>query len=235
MAILSMPHPEMPSPEPKPFLTRRRLVTGILGLALVLGIVLTLMTSADDHLFSEASIRQHLSNLGPAGPVLLIAIMVLAVVVSPIPSGPIAIAAGAVYGTLWGGVFVLIGAFIGACLAFGLARYLGFDAIRTSQNRFLKAIAAPRSQWSLMAIIFASRLIPFISFDAVSYAAGLTSLTFPRFAVATLLGVIPVSFVLTAIGDGMTDAEMSWPLLALLGGITLVPVIGKWLWDRFRR
>jgi uncharacterized membrane protein YdjX (TVP38/TMEM64 family) len=85
-----------------------------------------------------------------------------------------------------------------------------------------------------MAIVFASRLIPFISFDAVSYAAGLTSLTLPRFALATALGVVPVSFVLSAIGAGMHDAEMSKPLLAVIAGITLIPVVGKWLWDRLR-
>ena len=216
----------MPSPP-----TKRQLLAGALALTLVAGLALPYVLHADHPVFSEAWLRQTIAALGPFGPLALIAIMALAIVISPIPSAPIGVAAGALYGTLLGGICVIIGAFLGACLAFTAARYLGFDAIRQSQNRILKAIAAPRSQWSLMAIIFASRLIPFISFDVVSYAAGLTALTFLRFAVATLLGVIPVSFVLTAIGAGMANAEMSWPLLALLGGITLVPVIGKWLWD----
>ena len=211
--------------------TNRTLLAAAVALALVAGLALPSLMLTDQPLFSEAWMRQTIASLGPFGPLALIAIMALAIVASPIPSGPIGIAAGALYGTLWGGVCVIIGAFIGAILAFLTARYLGFDAIRRSDNRLLKAIAAPRSQGALMVIIFASRLIPFISFDAVSYAAGLTALTLPRFAAATLLGVIPVSFVLSAIGAGMHDAEMSWPLLALIGGITLVPVIGKWLWD----
>ena len=221
----------MPTP-PRP--TKRLLFAAALALAIVAGLALPYLLRADHPVFGEAWMRQTIAALGPIGPLALVAAMALAIVVSPIPSGPIGIAAGAVYGTLWGGFCVIAGAFLGACLAFLAARYLGFDAIRRSDNRFLKAIAAPRSQWSLMAIIFASRLIPFISFDAVSYAAGLTTLTFPRFALATLLGVIPVSFILTAMGAGMADAEMSWPLLALIGGITLVPVIGKWLWDHIK-
>lgn len=216
----------MPAPR-----TNRRLLAAALALALVAGLALPYLMLADHPVFSEAWMRQTIAAFGPAGPLALIVIMALAIIISPIPSGPIGIAAGALYGTLWGGICVIVGAFLGACLAFLAARYLGFDAIRRSDNRFLKAIAAPRSQWSLMAIIFASRLIPFISFDAVSYAAGLTSLTLPRFAIATLLGVIPVSFVLAAIGAGMADAEMSWPLLALIGGITLIPLVAKWLWD----
>lgn len=218
----------------KPLVTKRRLLGAGLALALGLGLLLPYLMLTEKPLFTETWVREQIVALGPFGPAALVAIMTLAIVVSPIPSGPIGVAAGAIYGTALGGVLTVTGAFLGACIAFLAARYLGFDAIRRSENRVLKAIAAPRSQWSLMAIVFASRLIPFISFDAVSYAAGLTSLTFPRFAIATLLGVIPVSFVLTAIGAGLKGAEMSTPLLALLGGITLVPVVGKWLWDRLR-
>ncbi len=217
-----------------PIITKRRLLGAGLALALGLGLLLPYLMLSDHPTFSEAWVRDQIIALGPFGPLALVVIMTLAIVVSPIPSGPIGVAAGAIYGTALGGVLTVTGAFLGACIAFLAARYLGFDAIRRSENRVLRAIAAPRSQWALMAIVFASRLIPFISFDAVSYAAGLTSLTFPRFAIATLLGVIPVSFVLTAIGAGLKDAEMSTPLLALLGGITLVPVVGKWLWDRLR-
>jgi uncharacterized membrane protein YdjX (TVP38/TMEM64 family) len=217
-----------------PFITKRRLVGACLVLALGLGLLLPYLMLGDLPTFSEAWVRKEINDLGAFGPAALVLFMALAIVVSPIPSGPIGVAAGAIYGTLLGGVLTVVGAFLGACIAFLCARYLGFDAIRQSENRVLKALAAPRPQWSLMAIVFASRLIPFISFDAVSYAAGLTALTLPRFALATLLGVIPVSFVLTAIGAGLHEAEMSKPLLALIGGITLLPVIGKWLWDKLR-
>ncbi len=229
-----MDAPRIPMTDRKPLFTRRRLVAAGLALAVIAGLALPYLMLGEQPIFGEAWMRDQIGALGAAGPVAVALIMALAIVVSPIPSGPIGVAAGAIYGTLWGGIAVICGAFLGACIAFLAARYLGFDAIRASENRLLKAIAAPRSQWSLMAIVFASRLIPFISFDAVSYAAGLTSLTFARFALATLLGVIPVSFVLTAIGAGLQGAEMSTPLLALIAGITLLPVVGKWLWDRVK-
>lgn len=221
-------------PDPQPRFTARKALAALLVLALVAGLVLPTLMTGDTMLFSEAWVRQTIGGLGVAGPMLLVLIMALAIVLSPIPSGPIGVAAGAVYGTLLGGLLTVAGAFLGAIIAFLAARYLGFDAIRQSNNRVLRAIAAPRSQWSLMAIVFASRLVPFISFDAVSYAAGLTALTLPRFAVATLFGVIPISFILSGLGAGLHDAEMSKPLLAVVAGITLVPVIGKWLWDRIR-
>jgi uncharacterized membrane protein YdjX (TVP38/TMEM64 family) len=215
-------------------MTKRRMLMAVLVLAVLAVMVLPYVLSGNQQMFSEEWVRDLATGLGRAGPALLVLLMACAIVLSPIPSGPIGVAAGALYGTLWGGVVTVLGAFLGACIAFLAARYLGFDAVRQSQNRLLQALAKPRPQWSLMAVVFASRLIPFISFDAVSYAAGLTSLTLPRFALATLLGVVPVSFVLTAIGAGLQDAEMSKPLLAVIAGITLVPVVGKWLWDRAR-
>jgi len=194
-----------------------------------------LFPAADDPVMSEAWVRGLVGELGIAGPLALIGLMVLAIVASPIPSGPIAVAAGALYGTLWGGAVVVVGAFLGACTAFGVARYLCFDAVRRSGNDILKCIAVPRSQFSLMLIIFASRLIPFISFDAVSYAAGITCLSFVRFALATFLGVVPISFALAAMGTGIVDGGTDWMWVVMLGGsITLIPIVAKWIWDKIR-
>jgi uncharacterized membrane protein YdjX (TVP38/TMEM64 family) len=73
------------------------------------------------------------------GPLALIRLMVFATVASPIPSGPITVAVGALYGTFWGGVFVVVGALLGACTAFGAARNFGFEAIRKSHPEINRA------------------------------------------------------------------------------------------------
>ncbi len=223
-----------PMTDRTPLFTKRRLLAAGLILAIVAGLALPSLMWGDQQMFSKTWVAGVVSTLGPFGPAALVGLMTLAIVFSPIPSGPIAMAAGALYGTTWGSTYSVAGAVLGAVIAFCLARYLGHDAIRRSDNRILKYIAAPRSQWSLMAIVFASRLIPFISFDAVSYAAGLTTITFPRFAIATILGVIPVSVALAAMGAGLQDDPLNPVLLALIAGITLLPVVAKWLWDRIK-
>lgn len=90
-----------------------------------------------------------------------------------------------------------------------------------------------------MAVVFATRLMPFVSFDAVSYAAGLTPLAFWRFAVATLVGVAPASFVLAHFGAEMLSAEARRIELAALalGVVVLLPVLVRAviLWRRKRR
>ncbi len=168
-------------------------------------------------------IHQTATALGAFGPVVLVALMVVAVVVSPIPSGPIAMAAGALYGATGGGVVSAIGAEIGAVIAFCLARRFGYAAVQRSENAILKRLAQPRSQTGLMLIVFASRLVPFLSFDAISYAAGLSPLTLPRFAFATALGVVPISWALAATGAGMTNSGFGGPLLLVLGALITLP------------
>ena len=180
-------------------------------------------------------LRQTIVGLGAAGPLAVVGFMTLAILVSPIPSAPIALAAGAAYGHTWGTLYVLAGAELGALLAFGLARVLGRDALQ----RWLGA-RLPRtrlgSQGSLMAIVFVSRLLPFLSFDVVSYAAGLTSLTLWRFAAATLAGILPTSFLLAHFGGEMATGEVDRILYAVLalGLLTAVPLVVSLLRRRGR-
>jgi uncharacterized membrane protein YdjX (TVP38/TMEM64 family) len=194
------------------------------ALAVAAGVAFVAANHPAFPVFDEAWVRATVRDLGVFGPVALIGLMVLAIVVSPIPSGPIAVAAGALYGTNGGMVVSVLGAQIGALIAFSAARYLGYDAVRRSENPIMKFIAVPRSQRALMWVVFGSRLIPFISFDAISYAAGITNLSFWRFTIATALGVVPICWILSAMGAGMATGGTDWMLVVTIGGaITLVP------------
>ena len=152
------------------------------------------------------------------GPVLIVTLMLAAVVFSPIPSAPIALAAGATYGHYLGAVYVVIGAEAGALIAFGLARKLGRNTIRKWFGDKLSPIKLLGSQGVLMWAVFVSRLMPFVSFDLVSYAAGLSNLAFWRFALATLAGIIPASFLLAHFGGEMANGKFgnaAWIALGL--------------------
>ncbi len=187
----------------------------------------------------EQTLRDQIQRLGIWAPLGIIVLMTAAIVMSPIPSGPIALVAGAAFGPVLGTAYVVIGAEAGAIVAFWIARCLGYEAVRrwSKAGRLLDWLGRGRSQTWLMAIVFASRLVPFISFDAVSYAAGLTPLAFWRFATATLAGVIPISFVLAYFGEEFVTADPSRIMIiaVLVGGITIIPIGLKLLWDRYPR
>lgn len=188
-------------------------------------------------LTDEERLRNEVAGLGVWGIAAVIALMALAIVMSPIPSGPIAMVAGAVYGPVLGAIYTIIGAVLGATIAFGLARCLGYDFVCRWLKGQLKHLRQKRSQSRLMAIVFVSRLIPFISFDAVSYAAGLTPLSFWRFVVATFAGVIPVTFLLTFFGERLMMAESRWATIATIAiaGVTILPIAIKFLSARYKR
>ncbi len=162
-------------------------------------------------------IVEWLQGAGPLAPLLLIASMAGAVVIPPIPSLPLDLAAGATFGPLWGTVYAVIGAEIGAIGCFLLARALG----RETLSKILKADAVfcqMCTDHQLMGLMFFARLIPVFSFDVVSYGAGLTNLSLKTFALSTLLGMIPPTFAFTYLGSSVISAQ--WPLIA--AGVAMV-------------
>lgn len=167
-------------------------------------------------LVNPETIKVLVERAGLWGPVLIVCLMTIAVVASPVPSAPIALAAGAAYGHFWGTVQVVLGAELGALIAFGLARIVGRDGLRRLFGDQVDA-GLLGSQTALTATVFASRLMPFVSFDMISYAAGLSALHAWRFALATLAGIIPASFVLAHFGGEAVNGNLGWMTWAVLG------------------
>jgi uncharacterized membrane protein YdjX (TVP38/TMEM64 family) len=168
-----------------------------------------------------------LNGLGPWAPLVLILGMASAVIIPPIPSLPLDLAAGAAYGPFWGTVYVVIGAEIGAIVGFLIARALGRDIV----SRVLKTGATfcqKCSDHQLLGLVFFARLIPVFSFDVVSYGSGLTTISLKTFALATLFGMIPPTFAFTYFGSSVASAQ--WVLIvAGLAMVTLFLVTPKLL------
>lgn len=171
-------------------------------------------------------IGRWLNDLGFWAPVVYMVILALAVVVSPIPSVPLDIAAGLAFGLFWGVVYTLIGAEIGALIAFGLARWLG----RSWLARRLPAGAIRRIDELAIRLggraLLIMRLLPVFNFDWVSYAAGLTTISTRVFAAATFVGMIPPVIAIVAVGATLpTRPALS---AAIFGGLVLmvfVPIL----------
>jgi uncharacterized membrane protein YdjX (TVP38/TMEM64 family) len=154
---------------------------------------------------------------GVAGSILL---MVLHSFV-PFPAEVVAMANGMLYGPLWGTLITWTGAMLGAYLAFALARWLG--------RPFVLAMVARRHHEKLDAwaarqgggMLFLSRFVPVISFNLINYAAGLTAISWWTFTWATALGILPLTFLMVLLGDGLWSGDTApwlWLVLAALAG-----------------
>jgi uncharacterized membrane protein YdjX (TVP38/TMEM64 family) len=186
---------------------------------------------------SLASLTQRLGKAGPLAPLLLIGSMACAVLIPPIPSLPLDLAAGAVFGPFYGALYAITGAEIGAIAGFLIARALGREAL----SRVFKTEAAfcrMCTDHQLMGAIFFARLIPIFSFEVVSYGAGFTNVSLKTFALATLFGMAPPTFAFTYLGSSVVSAQ--WPLIASGAGmvfffLAMPKILAKYRTSAFAR
>ena len=161
-----------------------------------------------------------LRETGTLAPLVLIVTMAVAVVVSPIPSLPLDLAAGATFGPFLGTTYAVLGAEIGAIISFLIARALGRELLSKLLRREV-VFCEKCSDRHLMILLVVARLLPVFSFDVISYGAGLTNVSLKVFALATLVGMIPPTFALTYLGSSVVTVQ--WPLI--LAGIVMVALL----------
>ncbi len=175
-------------------------------------------------LLDPEAIQARLESLGPAAPFVFVLAMVLVVVAAPLPSLPLDIAAGHAFGWLAGGLYAAAGATLGAVVSFSIARWLGRGVVQRLLGGHA-TFCSGCSDAALVGVVFASRLIPFVSFDAVSYGAGLTAMSRSRFAVATFVGSLPLTFLYTSAGASLAGNLRTalWIALPVMLGVFLLP------------
>ena len=176
------------------------------------------------------SIGNWLDGLGVWAPLIFMGLLATAVVISPIPSVPLDIAAGIAFGLVWGTVYTLIGAEIGGVIAFLIARWLGRPRLARRLSPGVMVRVDELSRRSGPRALLLMRLLPVFNFDWVSYAAGLTAISLPVFAIATFVGMIPPVVAIVAVGATLsTSPIISVSIFALLVLAVVIPLIWPWV------
>ncbi len=138
-------------------------------------------------------------------------------------------AAGLLLGVQEGLLLAVLGTTLGAAIAFGLARWLGQDALRRLlRGRMLQAVDRHFTDQGFRSVLLL-RLFPGLPFQAANYGAAVSGVRFGSFIGATALGVIPVTAVYvsaaaTAREPGSAGFLLSVGALGLLGLASLVPL-----------
>jgi uncharacterized membrane protein YdjX (TVP38/TMEM64 family) len=168
--------------------------------------------------FQPEGIKTVLQKAGSVAPLALIIFMALAVMIPFIPSLPLDIAAGAFFGPVLGTIYCALGALGGAVAAFLVARYYGREFIA----RFLSGhinFCPQCSDHLLTKVIFTSRLLPIVSFRLVSYGAGLTKMSVGTYSLATLAGMLPMTFAYNFFGSSLLSASRG---MVMILGVLIV-------------
>ena len=170
-------------------------------------------------LFSDRErLRAVVEDSGPLAPMVYMLLLVVQAILLPLPAPPVAIAGGYVFGTLFGFILTWLGVLLGGAVSFWIARTFGRGFVVRSKH--LTGLDRPVEDHGAI-IIFGLRLIPLISFDAISYAAGLSNISFPKFLLATALGMIPGTFVFVYLGGASPGPGpyLALGVLALLAAV----------------
>jgi uncharacterized membrane protein YdjX (TVP38/TMEM64 family) len=140
-------------------------------------------------------------QLGPWGPIIFIAIYILATVLF-IPGSVLTLGAGAVFGVVWGSIYVSIASTLGATAAFLVGRYLARDAIarKIEGNERFAAIdkAVAKEGWKIVGL---TRLSPVFPFTLLNYAFGLTQVKLWHYMLASWIGMMPGTIMYVYLGS----------------------------------
>ena len=121
---------------------------------------------------------------------------------------------------------------VGAALCFFIAHILGRDVVeKITSKKALEATDAFFARYGKHTIIVC-RLLPFVSFDIISYAAGLTSMRFWSFFIATGIGQLPATLVYSYFGQNLTGGgKMIFLTLVMVFALSIVIFIAKKIYE----
>ncbi len=172
-------------------------------------------------------------DMGIWGPLVFAGVYVVATVLM-LPGAALTLAAGAIFGLLWGTVAVSIGSTTGAAMAFLIGRYLARDTVERKLGKFPKFRAVDRAVseggWKIVALL---RLSPAIPFNLQNYLYGLTAIRFWPCVIASWIAMLPGTFmyvylgyagragVAAATGESAGRTPVQWAML----GVGLVATI----------
>lgn len=149
-------------------------------------------------------VREFIKSYGAYAALISFLLMILQSVAAPLPAFLLTFANASLFGWWKGAILSWTSAMAGAALCFYIARILGRDvAEKLTSKAGLKQIDSFFEKYGKNTILVC-RLLPFVSFDIVSYAAGLTSMSFMGFFVATGIGQLPATIVYSYVGGMLT-------------------------------
>lgn len=147
------------------------------------------------------ALRDYILSYGAWAPVVSAGLMILQALAAFLPSFLLGLANGLAFGAFWGGMLSLVSAALAAAISFGIARAAGRAPVEALVGRNSLGSADRWFERHGAYAVLVARLIPFVSFDAISYAAGLTRMGFWRFLGATTIGMAPATFIYSYLGE----------------------------------
>ncbi len=174
-----------------------------------------------------------LEKMGILAPIIYIILYTIGTLLI-LPSTPLNLTGGAIFGIWWGTLWTTVAALVAAIVAFAFTRTVGRDLIAKKLAGRWEAVDAEIYQGGLF-YMFAIRLLPIIPYGLVNFAAGLTSIKFKDYLIGTLLGTLPGVLPFVMMGSGINQLSQG-NILPFMCALALTGMlVGGATWYRRRR
>ncbi|UCB52066.1 MAG: TVP38/TMEM64 family protein [Candidatus Zixiibacteriota bacterium] len=202
------------------------LVLFVVGIILIFR--LTPLSVSD---FKPTNVKNFILRFGSWAPVVFVSVYSLRAVILVLPVGVMSLAGGLVFGKWLGTIYILMGATLGSCISFLMARYLGrsfMENFKWLHKGRVKSFDESVEKHGLKVILFL-RLIPLFQYDAVNFGSGLSKMRFRDYAPGTLVGMIPGGFINALLGSSLENivSTQFFVALGIFFLLMFVPVIYK--------
>lgn len=203
-------------------------------LILIIGLVAFFAFDLDRYLSFDV-LREHrqelriwVHNAGMLAALSYMAIYAAAIAFS-LPGGALlSITGGFLFGALWGTVYIVIGATVGATALFLIAKTTLGDLLRAKAGPWLQKMEAG-FQENALSYLLVLRLVPLFPFFIVNLVPAFLGVPLSTYVVGTFIGIIPGTFVYATVGAGLGsifDAGGAFSASGILTPQILTALIG---------
>lgn len=172
---------------------------------------------------NPVQLQAWLNQAGNWAPIIYIILYTIATILV-LPSTPLNLIGGALFGSWLGTLWTSIAAIIAAVVAFAFTRTVGREIIIQKLAGRWQSMDAEISQGGLF-YMFAIRLLPIIPYGLVNFAAGLTSISFRDYLLGTILGTVPGVLPFVMLGSSGSKARETGDVLPLIVSLALIGLL----------
>lgn len=167
---------------------------------------------------NASSLQVWIGSLGGWAPIVYILIYTLRPLIF-FPASLLTLAGGIVFGAWYGTLFTVIGATLSALVGYVMADKIGKLWSKTTPLSKLAKVEQQMKQNGFLYVLW-FRLVPFLNFDVVSYAAGIARVRILPFILATIIGMLPGTIAYNFLGDSLFEGD-----LRIIGAAVAVVIV----------
>lgn len=205
------------------------------SILLMAGLTILLGKPILEYIQDPAAMTLRLQNLGIWGPVVFILLNIAQVLLAIIPGGPFEVAAGALWGPVWGTIMCDIAMTAGGVITFLFVKKFGIKFIELFTTRekieSVKFLKANEKSTSLLFLFF---LLPGTPKDLMCYVVGLSDIRLGTWILINLIGRLP-AILLSALGGSAFSEQKYGIFIAAFVIIIVLYFVGTFVYKKLNK